>query len=409
MINSEKNRKNIVILTVYFPPKISTASNRLLAFAKYLDHKKFNITVICTDEGNDQQDQSGLSAVRIIRIKNKKHPFKILFKKNDSFVVHKMKAGYNRLFNQFITDEYTDWSRSVFEYIVKNYKQDDIDIMISSFPTVAPHLVALKLKKSNYRFKWIADMRDGMSQNPFNLFFQKRHLRQIEIEIIKLAWCITTTTPPLVHSFKTLAGNFPLNVHEIRNGFDFDLPDQYNFNSVFTICHAGTFYADIKPFRFLEAIEELHNEKLLPAIKINFIGAGNAISVPEILKDFVFVSSKIPHSEAKTVILQADANLLLSPKSISDYLPGKLYEYIASQKPVILITAKGSESEILVKACRAGFVAYEHSIDEIKEAIMAAYLLWESKSRLSVDNEYLSQFHRKNQVKKLEQILLSDH
>jgi glycosyltransferase involved in cell wall biosynthesis len=204
-----------------------------------------------------------------------------------------------------------------------------------------------------------------------------------------------------------LSGSFSSKVTEIRNGFDFDIPDEYTYNDIFTICHAGTFYADIKPFRFFEAVKDLLNEKKIPAIKINFIGAGNAVHLPIELKNVIDVTPKIPHARAKEYIINSDALLLLAPKSIAEYLPGKLYEYIASQKPVIVITSNGSEAELLVSSCQAGFIADENDISEIKKAILDAYDLWKTKKRLKVNNEYLSQFHRKNQVKKLEELLLT--
>jgi glycosyltransferase involved in cell wall biosynthesis len=408
MILHDSNKKNLLIITVYFPPIISTASNRLLAFAKYFNKNKFNITVVCPDDGLKGDPEFSIENVSILRIKSKKHPLKITFSKNDSFVIHKLKAAYNMVFNQFIRDEYKFWTESATLAVKNVFKKNDIDFVISSFPTVAPHLVALKLIKSEYKFKWIADMRDGMSLNPFNLPFQKQFLKDIESKIFQTAWHITTTTPSLVKSFKLLSGSNSHKIFEIRNGFDFDIPEAYNYNEIFTICHAGTFYADIKPFRFLEAISELLEEKKLSEIKINFIGAGNAVQLPNELKNVVVVTPKIPHERAKEQIINSDTLLLLAPKSITEYLPGKLYEYIASQKPVIVLTSKGSEAELLVRSCHSGFIAEENDIAGTKGAILDAYNLWKTKSRLKVNNEYLSQFHRKNQVKKLENLMLTE-
>jgi glycosyltransferase involved in cell wall biosynthesis len=405
---SENSKKNLIILTVYFPPTISTAAYRLLSFVKYLDKNKFNITVVCPEDDTGEEPEYSIDNVRILRIKNKKHPLKVRFGKKDSFLIHKIKAAYNIVFNQFIRDEYQFWTESAAKVIASKFDKNSIDFAISSFPTVAPHLAVLRLINLGYKFKWIADMRDGMSQNPYNLYFQKHNLRHIESKVLQNAWLITTTTPSLVRSFELLSGSSLCKIFEIRNGYDFEIPEKYTFNEVFTICHAGTFYADIKPFRFLEALREILEEKKLTTIKINFIGAGNAIQIPGELKDKVVVTPKIPHAEAKEFIINSDALLLIAPKSIAEYLPGKLYEYIASQKPVILITSMGSEAELLVSKCQAGFIADENEIVEIKKAILDAFNLWETKSRLKVDNHYLSQFHRRNQVKKLENILLSD-
>jgi glycosyltransferase involved in cell wall biosynthesis len=406
MINSKNSGKNLIILTVYFPPTISIASNRLLAFAKYLDSDKFNITVICPEVEKVESSELIINKVRIIRIKNKKHPLKIRFNKKDSYVIHKLKAVYNLVFNQFIRDEYRYWSKSAIKYITNEFDKIGIDYLISSFPTVAPHLVALNLKKSEFSFKWIADMRDGMSQNPFSLFFQRRYLKSIESKIFENVWKITTVTPGLVRSFKLSSQIYSCPIIEIRNGFDFEIPIDYHYNEIFTICHAGTFHADIKPFRFFAAIRELLNEKKLLDIKINFIGAGNAIKVPEDLISFVYTTSKIPHDQAIEYMKNSDANLLIIPHSISETLPGKLYEYIASQKPIIIISARNSEAENIVTMSNAGFVADENNMAEIKKAIMDAHGLWATKGCLHVNNEYFSQFHRKNQVKKLEKIML---
>lgn len=404
MIKADSDKIDLVIFTLYFPPMISTASNRLEAFAKYLDKEKFNITVICPETGEDEENLS-FDKVRVVRIGDKPHPLKIKFNGTESFLLHKAKALYSKSFSYFVHDENRNWENEAVEVFEKLNNEQKIDVVISTFPTVGPHNAVLGLISKGYNFKWIADMRDGMSQNPFINSFHRNYLAKIEKNIYEKADLITTTTPGLVNEFKKLAGDI-VPVEEIRNGFDFELTDEYTYNEIFTITHTGTFYSEIKPFSFLQAISSLLSEGKLPEIRVIFVGAGNTVTIPEKLKRIVITTPKIPHKEAEQRIKNSDSNLLIVPQSISKYLPGKLYEYIASRKPVIALAKPDSEAARMVTQCKLGFIADIDSEDEIKQAILSAYDLWKEHKKLNVDIEYFKQFHRKEQVKKLEKIIL---
>ncbi len=119
-MNSGSKKINIVIFTIYFPPVISIASYRLEAFAKYLDKEKFNITVICPKTESDHKVRD-INSINMIRLTYKPHPLKIKFSKKDTFIVHKIKALYNRIFSIFIHDEYKDWVKEA----IKAFKKID--------------------------------------------------------------------------------------------------------------------------------------------------------------------------------------------------------------------------------------------------------------------------------------------
>ena len=404
MMKAGPKKKNIVIFTIYFPPVISIASYRLEAFAKYLDKGKFNITVICP-EIDSEDAYSEINSVNVIRLANKPHFLKVKFRNNDSFFLHKFKALYNRIFNLFVHDEYRTWKRKAITEFKKLNSIEDVDYVVSTYPVVAPHLAALELKKQGFGFKWIADMRDEMSQNPFSNYFKRRYLEKIERKLFSEANCITTVTPGCVASFKDLVQN-KIIIEEIRNGYDFEITDDYNYNDVFTITHTGTFYADIKPFSFLKVISLMLSENILPKMKIVFVGAGNSISIPEELKGIVSTTQRIPHVFAEQKIKESDANLLILPKSSSIAIPGKLYEYIAAQKPVLALAENDSEAAKLINVCNAGYIAGFNNTDEIKQNILKAHELWKGRKRLKVKVGYIKQYHRKVQVKKLEKLIL---
>jgi len=403
-MSAKSNKKNLVIFTIYFPPVISIASYRLEAFAKYLDKEKINITVICPETDSDDKPQD-IHSVNVVRLSYKSHFLKIKFSKNDTYILHKFKALYNHIFNLFIHDEYKNWKKEAVKVFKKNDAIQKTDYLISTFPTVAPHLAALKLKKEGFDFKWIADMRDEMSLNPFNNYFKKKYLHKVEQKLFSEASCLTTTTPSFVNNFNKLAGD-KICIEEIRNGFDFEITDDYNYNDIFTITHTGTFYSDIKPYTFLKAISSMLSKNKLPEMKIIFIGAGKTIVIPGDLNEIVSATPKIPHKLAEQRIKESDVNLLVVPKSMSKAIQGKLYEYIASKKPVLALAEKDSEAAKLIHRCNAGFIADMNNIDEIKIIILKAYDLWKARQRLKINIEYFKQFHRKEQVKKLEKLIL---
>jgi len=402
------DRKHLVIVAIYFPPIISIASQRILAFTRYFDRKFFKITLITLDTGEVWEKPGFLQDVEIIRLKNDTALKPVNLRKNYPFLVHKAGAAINKIMDLTIMDEYAGWTKNAARTLGQLHKQHGVDILLSSFAPVASHLAVLKTSLPEHGVKWIADMRDEMSPNPSFSPVKKKYLARIEKMILRNAWLLTTTSDMVQESFQRLDKTKRFPIIQIKNGFDFDYPEDYTYNEVFTITHAGTFYGDIKPTVFFRALSEMLHEKQLPDIRINLIGAGNAVLIPKDLRNYVHITGKIPHDKAVEYIMRSDANLVILPKSRKGAISGKIYEYMASLKPIVAIMDETEQAAMIIRRANAGFVAGLDDIEGIKEAIMKAYDLWARHEKPEVDLAYLNQYHRKHQVKILQDLILKN-
>lgn len=401
------NKKNILIISIYFPPIISIASYRILSFAKYLDKNLFNIFIITLDSGPANPQDDIPSHIKVYRIKNKALFKRLGFNTPQGFLVHKMKAAYNKLLALFIRDEYYGWENNAAKKASEIIKQENISVILSSFPPLTPHSVGLRLKKSFPHLKWIADMRDEMALNPSFSTMQRKYFKKIENKIFQTADLITTTTFMLRSNFTQNAKGL-VGVGEVKNGFDFDIVNQSKSkNSTFTITHAGTFYGENKPYKFLHAVERLISKGIIPDIQVNFIGSGHSVLIPKTLKNQVLLTPKIPHHEALQYISCSDALLLVIPPSIRGALPGKLFEYMASGKPIIALLDINEEAAQILTQCGTGLIANETVVEEIEAVITKAYKLWKEGEYLKSNTKFVEKFHRKEQAKILQNLILT--
>jgi glycosyltransferase involved in cell wall biosynthesis len=74
----------------------------------------------------------------------------------------------------------------------------------------------------------------------------------------------------------------------------------------------------------------------------------------------------------------ASASLLLSyvPQSDSRATPAKIFEYLATGRPILSVAQHDNPSYRLVEELGAGYCAEPHEDDRIEEALLDAYRRW---------------------------------
>lgn len=400
------NRIKLYIVSTYFPPTISIASNRIEAFAKYLDANLFEIEVICLEDSNAKK--LDLKGVKITRFSNKAFFSKAEFGKTNNIILHKLKAAYNRLLFYFVDNEYASWQKKVENYLSIQVLQNKNSLILSSFAPSASHLAVLKLKQKGLNFKWIADFRDSMT-NPSTASHLLNKYSKIQKQVLETADCVLSVSSPILEEFQSILNTGKQVFKEIRNGYDFELPTKYNFNPVFTMAYVGTFYGKRKPTNFFKAIQLLQQENPEFAFKLNLIGVGSSVYIPIFISENTLVKNKVNHNEALEYMFEADALLLIHPKTAyKGVYTGKIFEYLAALKPIIALVDKDDVAAKLILDCNSGFVSSFDDIEEIKVSIQSAYNLWKNKSMIEVNLDLIKQHHRKVQVERLEKLIIKE-
>jgi glycosyltransferase involved in cell wall biosynthesis len=160
-----------------------------------------------------------------------------------------------------------------------------------------------------------------------------------------------------------LAARYPAAEHKllsITNGFDPDFVPRglrpAGTGGVMELCHFGTVYAQRSPRHLLEALAavlEAAAGTLSRRLRVRFIGgweiddaATNALADRLEAAGLITREPALPHAACLAAMRQAPALLVLQPASPLQ-IPGKLYEYIASGRPLVVVGGEGATAGLV--------------------------------------------------------------
>ncbi len=397
-------KKNILIISIYYPPTQSIASNRIYSFAKYLDKEKYNVYVHTIDEG--KVFHNNLDHVKISRIKNSSFFKPMSFNKRTNKLTHNAKVLYNIIIRFFTQDIYQTWVRKSVTVVSKIVEKENIDVIISSFAPTASHRIGVQIKRKYPQLKWIADMRDEMSASPFISAKTRKGYEDLEQIIFKNGDAITSVSRPILDEFKQMSNGSNLIFKEIRNGYDFEIGSKSDKNHQFTIAYVGNFYGEINPNNFFSAFSELVKNNKIHNFQIKFIGVKTHFEIPKNLKESLLIMESVSHGDAIQEMKNSDALLLIHPNNgRKGVFTGKIFEYLATLKPIIALVDADDVAAKLIRECNAGHVSNFDDIEDIKKAIIDTYNEWKENSANEVNIEIIKKHHRKEQVKRLENLI----
>ena len=102
------------------------------------------------------------------------------------------------------------------------------------------------------------------------------------------------------------------------------------------------------------------------------------------------------------------SDLLLAINGTEDrdniFVPGKLFDYIAANKPILFIGHRGAASEI-VEQGNIGAVCEHDDIDSMSREILGFYRRWELSQPFEPNTPYIHRYHASNVAKQLAELL----
>lgn len=399
------NRKHIALVTTWFEPFGSVATNRMNAFAKYLDQERYRLTVVTRNDGT-LQNEGEVFGVRVHRVSPSKLFQRRRQTQKDGWFKHKLKSVNNVLVSYLFEGDFPGWSKKVTSKLEVIHANDPFDAVITSFGPLDACDAGYEFARKHASVKWLADMRDEMSTNPFNPTRQKQKLLAVERKIAGEIDAITTVSKPILHDFEKQFPEVKL-FEEVRNGYDHTVSINDAANSVFTIVYAGAFYGKNKPDYFFQALKNLRTSgKLDTKIQLRFVGTTPNFAIPAEFKDEVEFIPRVPVEEAVKLMSTADCNLLLSvPLGTMGRFTGKLFDYLSIEKPVLALVDVKDVAADLIREHNCGEAVDFFSVEEIEKGFMKIYSDWKSGTKPTIDREKTNALHRKFQVKKLENVL----
>lgn len=391
---------NIVFLVHYFPPLNSTGARRVLAFSKYLHRLGHRVTVLSTvkTKKDGALSESVPEECELIELAFFKKKTSIPRSKNED--APKKRTLLGRLLTRFKRFMMTYWGQILdhrlffalnllnpFLDVRAKNALEQADVIISSCPPWPLHLAGVIAKK-RFKKRWIADYRDQFSGNHFfpGNFFTRFLEHRLEKWMLKFADGVLAISEPMQEYYQA----FHSNVFCISNGYDAELFRQAEMalkeNEVKAsgkvIRYMGTLSAERVPSVFLEALRAL-DTAFREKLTVEFYGERNIAEVL-IKRDFPdlihLISFKgiVPYREAIRLMLEADALLFqeTSPQKVANThsargtLTTKLFEYLASKKPII---AEVSPTSLMAELIFESGLCLVSTLDmkEMKEGIFA--------------------------------------
>ncbi len=223
------------------------------------------------------------------------------------------------------------------------------------------HLIGLRLKRLT-RLPWVAHFSDPWADNPFIRFkkFQGAFLRKMEETVVREADALVFVS---ARTQKLTMSKYP----PTWRGKAYVIPHCYEApqavsprakNDKLRLCHIGNFYGARTPETFLRALALLNQKRpLQETLEVSFWGKDLRRFQPLVqalaLQSFVLMGDSVSHLESAELSAQADALLLIDAPNESEsvFLPSKLVDYLAFQKPILGITPlEGASADLLREA-----------------------------------------------------------
>jgi glycosyltransferase involved in cell wall biosynthesis len=423
--------KKVLIITYYFPPAGGPGVQRWLKFVKYLP--EFDIQPIIYVPENPTYpiiDEGLVSEIsdKVIILKNKIwEPYQLasIFSKKKTkkissgiFPHQKKQTFLDKTFlwvrgNLFIPDARVFWVKPSVSYLEKYIIENNIDTIVTSGPPHSLHLIGLELKQK-LNVKWFADFRDPWTTIGYHKalrlsgYAAKKH-KNLEHKVLNYADAIIVTSKTTKTEFQAIT-NKPISV--ITNGYDIENVEKQNLDAKFTLAHIGSFLSDRNPQFLWECLVELLQE--IPDFKlhleIKLIGAVSQEVLDSIaqfnLNDYLNLLGYVSHHEAIAHQKKSQVLLLIeiNSKDTKSIIPGKLFEYMVSNRPIIAIGPEGSDfADIITQTNTGVFFDYSEKA-KLKSVILGFYNQFLER-KLEANGVGLQQYSRKNLTKQLAQLI----
>ena len=165
--------------------------------------------------------------------------------------------------------------------------------------------------------------------------------------------------------------------------------------------YSGIFMVYSTPKYFLEAFKQLTIERtdIASNIELHFVGLlrkENQNLIRKLkLQSFIRDHGYVNHIESIAKLKSADVLWFMvgRRKNIDAILPGKVYEYFGTRKPVIACVPDGA-AKMVANEYKASFITEPDNIDQIKKTFIQVYQQYKEGSLPVPDEKYVEGFRR---------------
>lgn len=315
--------------------------------------------------------------------------------------------------NLFIPDARVFWVKPSVSFLEKYISENEIDTIITSGPPHSLHLIGLELKQK-LEVKWFADFRDPWTTIGYHKslrlsnYAAQKH-KALERQVLNSADTIIVTSNTTKTEFQAITTK-PIAV--ITNGYDTENVVKQALDVKFSLAHIGSFLSERNPKILWECLVELLDEipdfkshleiKLIGAVSQEVLETITQFKLNSCLNNIGYVShyDAIAHQLKSQVLLLIEIN----SEDTKSIIPGKLFEYMVSGRPIIAIGPNGSDfAEIITNTNTGVFFDYSEKM-QLKSVLLGFYNQF-LEGKLQSNAVGLQQYSRKSLTGKLVELI----
>ncbi|MCB9464816.1 MAG: glycosyltransferase [Candidatus Eisenbacteria bacterium] len=391
---ADGERRRLLYIAYFFPPLGGAGVQRTLKFVRYLPEFGWDATVVTGPASywlrDDSLEGEVPPSVRVVRAPHWGSRFVGgggRSTRRSASRIRGLRAVSRAL---LVPDAYVGWTVPARRVLRDLLRVERFDAVITTSSPDSTHLLGRWLHRSQ-QLPWIADFRDPWTRRmsyapPTEL--HHRVQQSLERSVLCEANRVVVTSDATRQDYLQLVPSLrPDSIVTITNGFDEgDFRDATEWmdasglpNAPLRDCpilHAG----QLNPERPLETYLQglrifLERNDAAESARTLFLGGHYDADVEKVaeagLSSMVEFSPSCPHRESVAALLRARVLLLLEQDSErgSLILPGKIFEYFRSGRPILAVVPTDGAAANLVRSLDAGWVADPSRPESVAEGL----------------------------------------
>jgi glycosyltransferase involved in cell wall biosynthesis len=404
---------DVLLVAYHYPPISSAGTQRAVSFAQHLPHHGYRVHVLTTNAFGSPSPDSAYRAGELVG------GYRTLFNPKARDLPSHLRSrtrtgsGQGSLLSQLgrrllVPDAQVGWLPSAYRVARSILNAHPVRIVLTTGPPFSSHLLGSILHKTT-NLPWVADFRDTWTHDPLDEVINRpvrgpieRWMERSVLEMATRVTCVTDVAADLFAQHTARPVTVIPNGYEPRSDPAHTLPEGGPIRFV----HTGSFAAS-HPRRSPEPLvqaAQMVGENV--DFKLVFVGPLNpkemAMIQPLVDSGKAETTGAVSSEEALAWQDRADVLVVVDhPRDVlASNIPGKVYEYGASGKPILAIVPPGATDRLL-KGLDTG-VCVGHKPEEIALAIkeMAG-----DPTRFSSDQSRWAQFERCHSARKMADLL----
>ncbi len=381
----------LLVVSYFYPPDDSVGSHRWPAMARYLRRLGHEVTVLTTSAfGTLPDDQPWV--VRTNDLQGAGALRRVLRRPPVATAADAASApaapAPRLLTHGLVPDAHVaTWLPFAIPAARRLVRERSIDCVVTNSPTDSTHLLGLALGRK--RPAWVIDLEDGWRFEPLRdawpTALQERLDAALERRVARTADGAVGLAEPIAAD---LAARYGMATAYVPNGWDPDLDAEVDAATTpalepgtFSLVHTGGLSHATRrdPGPLFAALGALARDAHTDAARMRLVLAGRVTTTDAALLDALPSEARklVRHvgalSRAQAVALQrrGDALLLLVSGEHRSQVTGKLFEYLAAERPILAL-ADDNEAARIVRATGTGMVVPTDDAAAIAAALRAA-------------------------------------